>query len=310
MKILLVTPVNKKLPKAKPLPTWQPQNFWRLALISLGHQVKVFQLNKFHKSKLIRSLQLKNTIEIYKPDKIFFSAGIDAVRPIKNTIFFSGVIPKTLSKHEREIGLDAQLIVTNDPQNIKQWLKLDANQAICLPISAVNPKYFKPLKLEKTIPVSFIGTLLPDRQRFLAKIVRLFPSIQIYGNLPSRLKLLPELKPSYYGAIWAKDVVKIYSKSKMAVNLYPKHLPLAGNLRTFEIPATKTLMLTDKINPDWYKPKQEVVLFNSPQDLVKKIRYYLMNPAKAKKIAQAGYQRTIKDHSYKKRFRELIKLIK
>jgi len=310
MKILLITPVHKKLPKAKPLPTWQPQNFWRLALISLGHQVKVFQLNKFPKSKLIKSFQLKNTIEAYKPDKIFFSAGTDRIWPIKDTTFFSGVSPKTLSRHEREIGLDAQLVVTNDPQNAKQWLKLDANQAICLPISAVNPQYFKPLKVEPTIPVSFIGILLPDRQRFLAKVVRFFPSIQIYGNLPSRLKLLPELKPSYYGPIWSKDVVKIYSQSKMAINLYPKHLPLAGNLRTFEIPATKTLMLTDRINPDWYKPKQEVVIFSSPQDLVKKVKFYLTNPAKAKKIAQAGYQRTIKDHTYKKRFRELIKLIK
>ena len=309
MKILLVTPVHPKLQKKNPLPDWQTQNHWHLALKSLGHQVKIFRLPKLPVPKILQNLRLKTEINIFKPDEIFFSAGINRTLPLKNTVFFSGVPPKTLSKNERNTGLKAKLVVTNDFKQAKTWEKLGSNKAICLPISAINPKFFKPTKIKKTINLSFIGTLFPDRQQFLAKLLWYYKDINIYGYLP-QIKLLPELKNHYYGPVWGKDVNKIYNQSKIALNLTPKHLPSAGNLRAFEIPATKTLILSDKINSEWYLKNKEAVLIKTPRDTANKIRYYLKNPKKAETIAKAGYLRTIKDHTYKIRFKKLINLIK
>jgi spore maturation protein CgeB len=309
MKILLVTPVNPQLENQKPLPVWQAQNFWRLALIKLGHKVKVFRLNDFPKNKLLKTWQLQRLVRRYKPKEIFFSAGVDRVFPIKKTVFFSGVPPRTLSSHERLTGIKAKLVVTNDPSHNQQWEKLGAKKAICLPISAVEPSYFHPAEKEdRSIPISFVGTLFPDRQILLQDLVKVIPQLQIWGWLPPRAKLLSELKPHYQGEAWAEQVVRIYQQSKIGLNLAPVHLPLAGNLRTFEIPACRALMLTDKNNPDWYQPNQDVVVFRKPEEAAGKTQYYLSHPEERLKLAQSGYQQTISRHTYFQRFKKLLKL--
>ena len=164
MKILLATPA---------LAAGDPHYFWLKALRQLGHQVKVFKLADLPRIKVIKTWQLKKIIIDFKPDEIFFSGGLDAVWPISRTVFFSGVAPTTLSPSERQIGIQAKLVVVNDPAHIRIWKNLGAKKTICLPISGIDPDYFKPAKVKKTISVSFVGTLFPYRQQQLAKLVTL-----------------------------------------------------------------------------------------------------------------------------------------
>lgn len=302
MKILLVTPIA--------LGSADPHYFWFKALKQLGHRVKIFPLNHFPNLKLVKSWQLSQEILKFKPDKIFFSAGKDAVYPISDTVFFTGVAPKTLSAAERKIGQMADLVVTNDPSHIRLWQNLKAKRVICLPISAVDPNCFRPAKIRKNIPVSFVGSLFSDRQPQLAEILKLYPDLKIWGWLPPRTKLLSSLKANYQGEAWGKQVVQIYQKSLIGLNLAPQHLPQAGNLRTFEIPACQALLLSDKLNPDWYLAGKEAVVFTAPEDCVRKIHYYLSHPQQRLAIALKGWRRTIKDHTYLTRFSRLIADIK
>jgi len=302
MKILLVTPIA--------LGSADPHYFWFKALTQVGHQVKIFQLNHFPLWKPVKSWQLQQEILKFNPDKIFFSGGVDAVYPLKTNVFFTGVAPETLSATERKIGQMADLVVTNDPSHIQLWQNLKAKRTICLPISAVDPDYFKPAKIKPTIPVSFVGSLFSSRQPQLAQIAKLYPDLKIWGWLPPLVKLLPQLQASYQGEAWGKQVVHIYQKSLIGLNLAPQHLPQAGNLRTFEIPACQALLLSDQLNPDWYLPGKEAVVFTTPQDCVRKIHYYLTHPQQRKAIALKGWQRTIKDHTYLTRFSQLIADIK
>ncbi|MCG2691311.1 glycosyltransferase [Microgenomates group bacterium] len=302
MKILLVTPIA--------LGSADPHYFWFKALKQLGHQVKIFPLNHFPMWKPVKSWQLQQEILKFNPDKVFFSGGVDAVYPIKDTVFFSGVAPEILSAAERKIGQMADLVVTNDPSHIQLWQDLKAKRAICLPISAVDAGYYKPAKIKPTIPVSFVGSLFSDRQPQLAQIAKLYPKLKIWGWLPPQAKLLPQLKANYQGEAWGKQVVQIYQKSLIGLNLAPRHLPQAGNLRTFEIPACQALLLSDRLNPDWYLAGKEAVVFETPQDCVRKIHYYLNHPKQRTAIALKGFRRTIKDHTYLTRFSRLIADIK
>ena len=81
---------------------------------------------------------------------LFFSGGLDAVLPFKNTIFFTGVAPETLSLAERRIGILSKLVVVNDPAHIRVWNQLGARQTICLPISAIDPDDY-PKKMAKIV---------------------------------------------------------------------------------------------------------------------------------------------------------------
>lgn len=82
--------------------------------------------------------------------------------------------------------------------------------------------------------------------------------------------------------------------------------------RTFEVPACGGLVLTAKPDDDlseYYVPDKEMAVFNSTGELLEKIKYYLSHEQERKAIAKAGYLRTVKDHTYNKRFEEFFKAL-
>ena len=85
------------------------------------------------------------------------------------------------------------------------------------------------------------------------------------------------------------------TKLNVLVTLFSKLNNDGYTRRCFEIPATKTPMLvrkTDEIislfNQD------EIILFETKEELLNKIFYYLKNLKEAKIIGQKGYERNLK----------------
>ena len=79
--------------------------------------------------------------------------------------------------------------------------------------------------------------------------------------------------------------------------------------RCFEIPATKTMMLsvyTDDL-ANMYEEDKEIVFFRTKEELVEKLRYYLNNEDAREQIALAGYNRVLKDgHEAKDRVKQIM----
>ncbi len=82
--------------------------------------------------------------------------------------------------------------------------------------------------------------------------------------------------------------------------------------RHFEIPACGGFLLTSKADnlSDYYVPGKEIVLYEGPDDLIKKIHYYLANDSEREAIAKAGFERTANEHTYEQRFRKIFQQIK
>lgn len=82
--------------------------------------------------------------------------------------------------------------------------------------------------------------------------------------------------------------------------------------RVFEVPACGGFLMTGKSDDDisqYYVPGKEIVVFENRDDMVEKCRYYLGHPQERDKIAKAGYDRTLKDHTYEQRFKEIFKAL-
>ncbi len=82
--------------------------------------------------------------------------------------------------------------------------------------------------------------------------------------------------------------------------------------RVFEVPATGGFLMTGKSDDDisqYYEPDKEIVVFENQNEMVEKCQYYLSHPQERDKIAIAGYQRTLKDHTYEQRFQEIFKAL-
>jgi spore maturation protein CgeB len=78
--------------------------------------------------------------------------------------------------------------------------------------------------------------------------------------------------------------------------------------RNFEIPGCGGFLLTGRADnlDDYYEVGKEIVCFESTQDLIEKVRHHLHDEGERAAIAQAGYQRTLREHTYAHRFSEIF----
>ncbi len=114
-----------------------------------------------------------------------------------------------------------------------------------------------------------------------------------------------------------EDMVRVFGESRINLNFSagskrglmglgpPTSAQIKG--RVFEVPGCGGLLLTDRAEhlEDYYEPDREIVIFDGRRDLLSKIRHLLENESERAAIAKAGYQRTVRDHTYRKRL-ELI----
>jgi spore maturation protein CgeB len=79
--------------------------------------------------------------------------------------------------------------------------------------------------------------------------------------------------------------------------------------RNFEVPGCGGFILTGGAEDleSYYENGKEIVCFDSIPELIEKIRYYLSNETERVRIAEAGYRRTLSQHTYVHRFAEIFK---
>jgi len=81
--------------------------------------------------------------------------------------------------------------------------------------------------------------------------------------------------------------------------------------RNFEIPGCGGFLLTSDADnlTNYYQHSREIVIYKDTNDMIDKIKYYLKHNEERESIARAGYEHTLADHTYEKRFREIFKAI-
>lgn len=79
----------------------------------------------------------------------------------------------------------------------------------------------------------------------------------------------------------------------------------------FEIPACGGFLLAGyaKGLERYYELGKEIAIYRDEKEIPEMVKYYLEHDEERKKIARAGYERTIKEHTYEKRFLEIFKKI-
>lgn len=95
---------------------------------------------------------------------------------------------------------------------------------------------------------------------------------------------------------------------KIAVVFLSKRNNDTYTRRCFEIPATRRMMLCEytKDMDSMFKADEEAVYFNTKEEFITKVKYYLENEQEQKRIAEHGYQRLIQDgHEVKDRVRQI-----
>jgi spore maturation protein CgeB len=119
-----------------------------------------------------------------------------------------------------------------------------------------------------------------------------------------------------HGPTTDDELIALYSRSVVSlgfVEVYDRHDPLAPvlkhvHLREFEAPMSGALYctgLTDEL-AEMFVPDKEVVVYSSEDELVDKVKAFLLHPERGEPIRAAGRARALADHTYQRRFGTLF----
>jgi spore maturation protein CgeB len=82
-------------------------------------------------------------------------------------------------------------------------------------------------------------------------------------------------------------------------------------MRLYEATGVGTLLLTDEAKNlgELFEPGREVVTYADADDLAEKVRHYLAHEDERSAVARAGQERTLREHTYAERMRELVAIL-
>jgi spore maturation protein CgeB len=95
--------------------------------------------------------------------------------------------------------------------------------------------------------------------------------------------------------------------SALGEDAYPEQI----KGRNFEIPGCGGFLLTGPAEEldRYYEPGREIAVFSSLRELVDGVRHYLAHDDERRAIADAGYARTLAEHTYAHRFEAIFERI-
>ena len=184
--------------------------------------------------------------------------------------------------------------------------------------SEVNHLAFEPAILDALpeapameIDVSFVGTVSPEhRQRIaLLEAVAGRYDLKLFGSRPQALPATSPLHRCFQGEVWGAEMYQALRRSRITLN---SHIDFAGreagNMRLFEATGVGAYLLTDfKDNlADLFAPDREVAVWRSVDDCLAAIGRSLGDDAARASIAGAGQARTLAQHTYRHRAREIL----
>ncbi len=143
--------------------------------------------------------------------------------------------------------------------------------------------------------VCFVGTWDRKRERYLSELKAREPDIdlKIWGegwdkNLSKRSILSSCVKG---GVLSPRKMVLAFSCSKIVLNFLRDQNFTSHNMRTFEVASCGAFLLTERSEEqaqDLFVENESIACFSTPEELCKKVVYFLTLENERKRIAQAA----------------------
>lgn len=190
------------------------------------------------------------------------------------------------------------LALTAAPECVDWYLK-EGCPAVFFP-EASDPAIFHPMpELPKIHDVCFVGRRYGIREKIVTALMKTGIKVTAHGDGWER------------GRIETENVPRLFSQSKIVLGIgtigHSRDF-YALKMRDFDGPMSGSLYITHD-NHDLhqlYDIDKEIVTYNSIEDCVEKIRYYLKHDLEREGIAKAGHIRAVREHTWEKRFNDLI----
>lgn len=315
------------------------------AFKELGEEVIAFELYKCSGnntfSRFIRKIQsrllfgpiilklnsdLISQVREQKPDLIFlyrtpqiYANTVIEVKKLGAKVFsynnddpFSGIPTLRFWRHYQQAAKFCDHNFVYRKKNILDFKSIDVENVSVLRSYYIKENNF-PIDCEKKYDVIFIGHYENDgRDKYIKALIDAGISITVFGDkLWEKSSIYTQIKSVIRASKRGREYNETLNRAKIALVFLSKINADTYTRRCFEIPAAKTLMLseyTDDLNSMFVADK-EAVYFSHPEELVNKCRYLLNNRELISEISDNGYRKLIQSgHEVTDRAKEIMKI--
>lgn len=181
-----------------------------------------------------------------------------------------------------------------------EWHLAEGGRGVYMP-EGYDDSYFHPRKIEKDIPVSFVGVSYGFRQVVIRFLRDHGVDIHTYGKGWPRG--------------FANDPVDIFNRS--VINLGMGGIGYSESLtnvkgRDFEIPGAGGGVYLTSFNSDLaqhYVVGEEILCYRNREEMLELIRYYLQHRDEAEKIAARARIRCLREHRWLHRYQRMAEIV-
>lgn len=171
--------------------------------------------------------------------------------------------------------------------------------------------HFPKRKPNPTYDVAFIGNWDDSRKRELYLKAIADCRLGIWGS-DYWLTRCQEASLSRFvkGMCNYSEIPDILGSAKMGLNILRPQNEMGHNIRTFEIPASGTMMLSERNQEllNLFTEDKEAVYFSNPDELNQKVTYLLQHDNLINSIAEAGYKKSMQ-HTINQRISEIVSIV-
>lgn len=184
-----------------------------------------------------------------------------------------------------------------------------------LPMGASKQAHFRPWVDHKETDIAFCGVAFPNRIQLvkdLSPILAQYRSRICGSHWPTELTIAKNER------LTNTELSNLYATSTVTLNM-GRQFNLANDKflldastpgpRTFEAAMAGTVQcyFVESLEiTDYFKPDEEIILFDSPTDFALQVERLIEEPSLAKKIALAAQERTLRDHTYEARCKQIL----
>ena len=163
--------------------------------------------------------------------------------------------------------------------------------------------------------VAFVGGLGTDiwceGTRVLERAVGAV-GVDVWGYGADTLPTTSSILTRYHGEAWGLDMYKVLAQSRIVLNRHGEIADgYANNMRLYEASGVGALLVTEARRnlTDLFEPGREVVDYEDENDLIDKLRHYVVHDDERRSVAAAGQERTLHEHTYANRMAELASIL-
>lgn len=154
---------------------------------------------------------------------------------------------------------------------------------------ACNPELHRKQDLDKLYDVSFVGNLFPGpRSELIGRLKECFPAM-------------------FVGQEYGEAMARVYSQSRTVFN---RSIRNDLNMRVFEALACGSLLVTNDLEgngqEELFHAGEHLVVYRDAEDLVEQIRWHLAHEEERERIAAAGRQLVLTQHTYRHRMERIL----